>query len=514
MDCAAVERGHPEEHQGRSERQFHGSAGDVYPCAEHNNWWVPYCTSCAGLARVADFPRSCWLALLVLGAAATGQLSRSGRSWCCNRSTAATSRGQVHHAIFMSNWTSGPRRPVNFVQIVGGSDRVCRRAGTSGGRLHPIHVRRCPEAGPDCRGRRPRRGIRAQVSTAALSRHADSCSRPSISDISVTPRLGKTRPPSRSPTIFRESSMSILQLLPQTRQVFMVMGSGQIGQFWRRELENQFRRFHDRLTFVWFDNLSASGDPAPLCEPARQLGDLLCDFRHGCGRGSVCGRAGARRAPRRGQCAPVCGAQRVPGSGSRRRIAAVHRRPQSQHGRRGRSTLERRAAEQHQSDRYNGPGQPTFDWRELQRWGIPESRLPAGSVVRYRGPSLWQRIQGHGAERGRRAGRPIAPDRRARVPAPRTPQGRDREPEEPGARRRRQPPPDDGGADQLDCPRARSTAQCDDSQRPGAADDGHRESCAVRHDWRRSCPISRPRAVRRRKSSIAIGRCCEVVSWT
>ena len=48
----------------------------------------------------------------------------------------------------------------------------------------------------------------------------------------------------------------ILQLLPQTRQVFMVMGSGPIGQFWRRELENEFRRFHDRLTFVWFDDLS------------------------------------------------------------------------------------------------------------------------------------------------------------------------------------------------------------------------------------------------------------------
>jgi signal transduction histidine kinase len=36
------------------------------------------------------------------------------------------------------------------------------------------------------------------------------------------------------------------------------------------------------------------------------------------------------------------------------------------------------------------PSQPTFDWRELQRWGIAESRLPAGSVVRYRVPSLWR----------------------------------------------------------------------------------------------------------------------------
>ena len=30
-----------------------------------------------------------------------------------------------------------------------------------------------------------------------------------------------------------------------------------------------------------------------------------------------------------------------------------------------------------------------FDWRELQRWGIPENRLPPGSVVEFRPPSLW-----------------------------------------------------------------------------------------------------------------------------
>jgi signal transduction histidine kinase len=40
------------------------------------------------------------------------------------------------------------------------------------------------------------------------------------------------------------------------------------------------------------------------------------------------------------------------------------------------------------------PGQPVFDWRELQRWDIPESRLPPGSVVRYRAPSLWAAHRG------------------------------------------------------------------------------------------------------------------------
>jgi signal transduction histidine kinase len=32
----------------------------------------------------------------------------------------------------------------------------------------------------------------------------------------------------------------------------------------------------------------------------------------------------------------------------------------------------------------------TFDARQLERWGIPESRLPAGSAVRFRSPSLWR----------------------------------------------------------------------------------------------------------------------------
>jgi signal transduction histidine kinase len=34
---------------------------------------------------------------------------------------------------------------------------------------------------------------------------------------------------------------------------------------------------------------------------------------------------------------------------------------------------------------------PIFDWRQLQRWGISESRLPPGSKVLFREPSPWQK---------------------------------------------------------------------------------------------------------------------------
>jgi signal transduction histidine kinase len=36
---------------------------------------------------------------------------------------------------------------------------------------------------------------------------------------------------------------------------------------------------------------------------------------------------------------------------------------------------------------------PVFDWRQLQRWGIDESRLPLGSEVRFREPSMWNRYR-------------------------------------------------------------------------------------------------------------------------
>ena len=39
------------------------------------------------------------------------------------------------------------------------------------------------------------------------------------------------------------------------------------------------------------------------------------------------------------------------------------------------------------------PSEYKFDWRELQRWHIPEARLPLGSVIMFREPGLWQRTK-------------------------------------------------------------------------------------------------------------------------
>jgi len=38
----------------------------------------------------------------------------------------------------------------------------------------------------------------------------------------------------------------------------------------------------------------------------------------------------------------------------------------------------------------NSVNKPVFDWRQLQRWGISESRLPTGSEIYFREPALWE----------------------------------------------------------------------------------------------------------------------------
>src|SRR6185295_16846347 len=40
-------------------------------------------------------------------------------------------------------------------------------------------------------------------------------------------------------------------------------------------------------------------------------------------------------------------------------------------------------------------GSLVFDERQLQRWNIPESRLPAGSIVQFRQPDLWRDYRAH-----------------------------------------------------------------------------------------------------------------------
>ena len=443
-------RGHAEEHEGRSQ-QFHRSTqGAVYSCAEKTlvgRILRFLCNTGAG----RRFPCVVLTGLLVLGAAANGAAQPVQKQVLVLQSV---DRGNIVVDHFTTNFhvelDQRAEQPVNFVQVVVG----------------PIGSVGAPEraivdfiVSTFAEGRKPDLIVAMSGPASIFARKYRRLLFPDTPLLfaAVDERylraapLGENETAVASANDFPRLIDDILQVLPQTRQVFVVAGTGQLGQFWRRELEEPFSRFRDRLTFEWLDNLSLS----EMLRRCASLPDNSAIFYLTYGTDA----AGAAYADERVLAdlrstanAPVFGGQSVHlgagvVGGTMLSIDTLARNTADVALR-----LLNGAPPGSISVPPQPPGQPIFDWRELQRWGIPESRLPPGSVVRYRAPSLWQRIQGHGAERRRRAGRPIAPDRRAPLSAPRTPKGRDREPEEPGARRRRQSSPDDVGADELDCP--------------------------------------------------------------
>ena len=181
----------------------------------------------------------------------------------------------------------------------------------------------------------------------------------------------------------------ILQLLPETKQVFVVLGSGQSGTFWGRELQMKFTRFQNRLTFIWSGGLS-------LAEILRQCASLPRDsailyLNLGTdGRGGAYADArvladlhAAANAPIFGLHSVMLGTGIV--GGKLVDIDEVTRNTADSAIRILAGATPRSVTVPPQV-----PGNPVFDSRELQRWDIPESRLPTGSVVRYRSPTLWR----------------------------------------------------------------------------------------------------------------------------
>jgi signal transduction histidine kinase len=180
----------------------------------------------------------------------------------------------------------------------------------------------------------------------------------------------------------------ILHVLPETRQVLMVTGSGSMGRFWRRELEGEFARFQGRVEFVWSDELSLS-DVLQRCAslPSHSAIVYLAFGTDVTGAAyadeQVLADLHARaNAPLFGTHSSllghgIVGATRLSIGDVASSTAEVASRILKGEAP-GRLRLPPHA-----------PSQPVFDWRELHRWGIPEGRLPSGSVVRFRGPSPW-----------------------------------------------------------------------------------------------------------------------------
>ena len=184
----------------------------------------------------------------------------------------------------------------------------------------------------------------------------------------------------------------ILQLAPDTNQIVVVLGASPLERFWTAEFQRAFAPFMDRVAFTWVNDLTFDQmlELAATLPPRSfiLLGLLIRDaagvthnedeallrlhavtkapinglYQHQLGLGIVGGRLyqaeaqgveAARIAVRilRGEPVESFPPLIIPAQG------------------------------------------PRYDWRELQRWSIPENRVPPGSVIQFREPTAWERYR-------------------------------------------------------------------------------------------------------------------------
>jgi signal transduction histidine kinase len=181
----------------------------------------------------------------------------------------------------------------------------------------------------------------------------------------------------------------ILQIQPDTTNIVVILGASPLEKFWVSECRREFLSFTNRVGFTWLNDLTLGRIQECIATlPPRSFimyGMFVTDAA-----GvpydnddALRGFHAVANAPIFAYFASQFGLGAIGGrlyQDSEVGTRAAHAAIRILHGERAESI----------------PPQilelavPTYDWRKLRRWGIPEARLPAGSVIRFRQPTPWE----------------------------------------------------------------------------------------------------------------------------
>jgi signal transduction histidine kinase len=183
---------------------------------------------------------------------------------------------------------------------------------------------------------------------------------------------------------------SILQVLPDTQTIAVVVGASPLEKFWLDEVKREAKSFESRVAFVWYSDLSFEEvlKRATALPPHTVLfwGLMSVDAAGVAHEGDL-----ALHSLHAVASAPIFSFQEaffgedtvggpmhsVAGSSEKTVNVAIRILGGEKPG-----NIETEPI---------GFASPKYDWRELQRWRISESNLPAGSEVLFRGASLWEK---------------------------------------------------------------------------------------------------------------------------
>jgi signal transduction histidine kinase/ABC-type uncharacterized transport system substrate-binding protein len=185
---------------------------------------------------------------------------------------------------------------------------------------------------------------------------------------------------------------NILQVLPDTKNIAMVVGASPIEQFWREEIARESKPFEDRINFIWYNTYSFE----EILKHAASLppnSAIFWELMIVDAAGVVHEESKALTSLHAVANAPIfsytdaffgreiVGGPHVPVLEAGRQVGAV--------------AVRILGGENPASIKVPpvGMGTPKFDWREMQRWGISEDRLPPGSEVYFRSPTAWEQYR-------------------------------------------------------------------------------------------------------------------------
>ena len=182
---------------------------------------------------------------------------------------------------------------------------------------------------------------------------------------------------------------NILQLLPETETIAVVVGASELERFWLGELKREFAPFASRVKFEWLNELSLGQMQervARLPPHSAVLYALLIVDAAGVPherQDALAQLHSAANAPIFGLYESEHGKGVVGGPYSSQRMGGVHTATAALRALQGHTDI------QPQID-IIGFDRPLYDWRELKRWSIDAGRLPPDSEIRFKPPSIWE----------------------------------------------------------------------------------------------------------------------------
>jgi signal transduction histidine kinase len=184
----------------------------------------------------------------------------------------------------------------------------------------------------------------------------------------------------------------ILQILPETKRIVVIIGDSPIEKFWLGEYRRVLKHLENRVTLEWLNGLSADDMTRRVADlPPRTA--IYYAHVHVDGRGVPQESNRVLSRLREVASAPIFGfidsnlGHGIVGGPllSTQRFAEESTTVAIEILRGARPGDIRTPA--------IGLSAPTYDWRELKRWTIREAGLPAGSIIKFRKSTAWERYR-------------------------------------------------------------------------------------------------------------------------